>query len=147
MTHEWSRPLTACPRPSVLSSLVARKGHGTQFRTRRRKEMTGKDSEQTWHRVDPQPLSGPLWVVFVCVCVRGGCCCSFRATPVAYGGSQASGQLELQPLAYAIARATPDASHVCNLHYSSRQHQIFNPLSRARDRTQVPTDTNQVCYH
>jgi len=42
---------------------------------------------------------------------------------------------ELQPPAYTRATATQDPSHVCNLHHSSRQRQILNPLSKARDRT------------
>ena len=42
---------------------------------------------------------------------------------------------ELQPLAYARATATQDPSHVCDLHHSSQQRQILNPLSKARDRT------------
>ena len=29
----------------------------------------------------------------------------------------------------------PDPSHVCNLHHSSQQHQILNPLREARDQT------------
>ena len=40
---------------------------------------------------------------------------------------------ELQLLAYATATATQDLSHVCNLHHSSQQYQILNPLSEARD--------------
>ena len=40
---------------------------------------------------------------------------------------------ELQLPAYATAIATPDPSHICNLHHSSRQCQILNPLSEARD--------------
>ena len=44
-------------------------------------------------------------------------------------------QSELQLLAYASAIATQDPSHVFNLHHSSQQCQILNPLSTARDRT------------
>ena len=44
-------------------------------------------------------------------------------------------KLELQPLAYAITTATPDPTCACNLHHSSWQRQILNPLSEARDRT------------
>ena len=33
---------------------------------------------------------------------------------------------ELQLLAFATAIATPDTSHVCDLHQSSRQHWILN---------------------
>ena len=42
-------------------------------------------------------------------------------------------KLELQ--AYTRATATPDLSDVCDLHHSSRQQQILNPLSEARDQT------------
>ena len=42
-------------------------------------------------------------------------------------------ELELQVPAYTTATATPDPSHVCDLHHSVRQHQIFNLQSKARD--------------
>ena len=45
---------------------------------------------------------------------------SFRAAPMAYGGSQARGRIG------AVAGG---------LHHSSCQHQILNPLREARDRT------------
>ena len=35
---------------------------------------------------------------------------------------------ELQLPAYATATATSDPSHVCDLHHSSQQSQILNPL-------------------
>ena len=41
----------------------------------------------------------------------------------------------MQLLAYIIATATPDPSHVCNPHHSSWQYWILNPLSEARDQT------------
>jgi len=44
---------------------------------------------------------------------------------------------ELQLLAYTTATATPGPSHICDLHYSSWQHQILNPLREARDRTET----------
>ena len=50
-------------------------------------------------------------------------------------------QLELQLLAYVTATATQDPSYVCNLHHSSRQHWILNPLAEARD----PTSSSWVC--
>ena len=40
---------------------------------------------------------------------------------------------ELQLLACTTATAMPDPSCICDLHCSSRQLQILNPLSRARD--------------
>ena len=40
-----------------------------------------------------------------------------------------------------------DPSHFCSIHHSSRQHQILNPLSKARDQTRLLTGTGQVCFH
>ena len=55
-------------------------------------------------------------------------------------------KLEWQPLAYttATATATQDPSHICDLHHSSQQHWILNPLSEARDQTCILTDPSQV---
>ena len=44
-------------------------------------------------------------------------------------------QSELQPPAYSRATATPDPSRICDLHHSSQQCQILNPLNEARDQT------------
>ena len=41
---------------------------------------------------------------------------------------------ELQLPSYTTATAIRDWSHVCNLHHSSAQHQIPDPLIEARDR-------------
>ena len=48
---------------------------------------------------------------------------------------------ELQLPAYTTARATPDPSHICNWHHSSRQHRMLNPLSKARDQPHILMDT------
>ena len=53
---------------------------------------------------------------------------------------------ELQLPVYTTATATRDLSHVCNLHLSSWQHQIFNPLSKARGQTQILMDTSGICF-
>ena len=53
-------------------------------------------------------------------------------------------ELELQLPAYTTATATWDPSRVCNLHHSSKQHWILNPLSGARDGTRILIDTSQV---
>ena len=50
----------------------------------------------------------------------------------------------LQLPAYASAMAMPDLSHVCDLHHSSQQRQILNPLSEAKDQTCILMDTSQV---
>ena len=54
---------------------------------------------------------------------------------------------ELQLPAYAIATATPDLSHICDLHHSCQQRQIPNPLSKARDRTHILMDTSRIRFH
>ena len=46
-------------------------------------------------------------------------------------------QLELQLPAYATATATQDPSSICDLHHSSQQHWILNPLSKTRDGTET----------
>ena len=56
-------------------------------------------------------------------------------------------ELELQLLAYTTATATWNLSHVCNLHHSSWQCWILNPLREARDGTGDLMDTSGVCYH
>ena len=50
-----------------------------------------------------------------------------------------------------LVRAAPATygnylSHVCNLHHSSGQRRILNPLSKARDWTRLLKDTGRVCY-
>ena len=40
----------------------------------------------------------------------------------------------------------PDPSLVCNLHCSSQQRRILNPLNEARDQTRVLMDTSWVHY-
>ena len=60
----------------------------------------------------------------------------FRATPTACESSQASGPTG--------ATATPDPSCICNLHHSSQQGWILNPLSQARDQTHFLRDTCRV---
>ena len=54
---------------------------------------------------------------------------------------------ELQLLAYATATPkTPDLSGVFDLHHSSRQYHILNPLRRARDGTHILMDVSQDGY-
>ena len=74
--------------------------------------------------------------------------CHFRAAPVAYGGSQ--GRVLIGAVAASLHTATatarPDPSCVCNLHHSSWQCWILNPLSKARDLTYVLMDANQIRF-
>ena len=56
-------------------------------------------------------------------------------------------ELELQLPAFATATATPDLSCICNLHLSSRQCQIFNPLSLGRNQTHILMDISRIHSH
>ena len=67
----------------------------------------------------------------------------FRATPTGCRGSQAR-MPELQMPAYTTATAMQDLSCFCDLHLSSQQHQILNPLSKARDGTCILWDASQI---
>ena len=53
---------------------------------------------------------------------------------------------ELHLLAYTTA-TTWDPDQVCDLHRSSQQCQIFNPLSKARNWTHILIDTSLVRFH
>ena len=64
----------------------------------------------------------------------------FRASPSAYGSSQARGQIR-------AVVASLGHSHICHQHHSSQQHWILNPLREARNWTGVLLDTSRVCYH
>ena len=54
-------------------------------------------------------------------------------------------ELELQLLAYTKATATRDPNRVFDSHHSSRQCQILNMLSEARDGTSMLMDPSRVC--
>ena len=65
--------------------------------------------------------------------------CLFRAAPMAHGGSQTGVKLELQP---AGLHHSHIRSKLClDLHHSSWQHQILNPLREVRDRI-----CSRICF-
>ena len=51
-------------------------------------------------------------------------------------------ELELQLLVYTTATAMQNPGHVCNLHHSSWQCQILNPLNEAKDQIYVVVATS-----
>ena len=53
---------------------------------------------------------------------------------------------ELQLPAYTTATAMQDLSLIFDLHYSSWQRQVLNPLSEARNRTCVLMDASQIRF-
>ena len=48
---------------------------------------------------------------------------------------------ELKLQAYTTGMVLPDPSHICDLCCSLQQHQILNPLSKAREQTLILLDT------
>ena len=72
--------------------------------------------------------------------------CLFRATPRHMEVPKLGVELELQPPAYTTATATPDPSYICDLHHSSQQHEILNPLSKARDWTSNLSVPSWICF-
>ena len=73
----------------------------------------------------------------------------FRAAPAAYGpgwgwiGAVAS---SLYLSVYTTATAMPDTSHIWDLHHSSQQCRIPNPLTEARDWTHILKYASWVHY-
>jgi len=53
-------------------------------------------------------------------------------------------ELEIQLPAYTTATAMRDPSYVCDLHHSSWQCWILNPLSKAKDRTRILMDASRI---
>ena len=68
----------------------------------------------------------------------------FGAAPVAYGGSQS--RCRIRALAAGLRHSNWDLSCVCDLHHSSWQGQILNPLTEARDQTCILTDISQIHF-
>ena len=69
------------------------------------------------------------------------------AAPVAYEVPGLGVELELQLPACTTATAMQDPSRICNLHPSSLQSQILNPLNEARDRTRNLMVPSQIHFH
>ena len=63
------------------------------------------------------------------------------------GRLEVESELQLPAYGTATAIAKPDPSHVCNLHHSSQQCQIVNPLSKGRYRTRNLMVPSQICFH
>ena len=57
---------------------------------------------------------------------------------------QAKGWIGAAAEVCTTATPTWDLSRICDLHHSSRQHWILNPLRKARDWTLMLMDTSQV---
>ena len=60
--------------------------------------------------------------------------------------SRLGGESKLLLMAYATAIAMPDPSHIFNLHQSSQQCQILNPLIKTRDWTHNLMVPSRICF-
>ena len=63
-----------------------------------------------------------------------------------YGGSQVRGWIRATTVTYTTATATPNPSHFSDLHHSSEQCWIYNPLGEARDPTCILINTSPICF-
>ena len=68
----------------------------------------------------------------------------FSAAPAADGSCWARGRIGAAAASLCHATAISHLSHICNLHCSSWQRLIINPLSEARDRIHILMDTRQL---
>ena len=87
-----------------------------------------------------------LTVVLICISLISDVELSISraALEAAYWSSQARGWIGATAAAYTTATTVGDLRSIYSLHRSSQQCQILNPLSQARDRTQILMDTSWV---
>ena len=104
----------------------------------------------TWTNWEPQPLFKNHWIslhfikvliIFACIIQFEKCCffclfvcfCLCRAATLVHGGSQARGWIR-------------DPNSIWELHHSSQQCWILNPLSEARDWPHILMDASRICF-
>ena len=73
-------------------------------------------------------------------------CCFLGPHPQHMEVPRLGGKSELQLPVYATAMATQDLNCIFNLHHSSWQCQILNPLSESRDWTHVLVNTSHIRF-
>ena len=79
-------------------------------------------------------------VCFLCFC----CFCLFRATPVAYGGSQARDQIRAIATSLHHSHSNPGSEPLLRPLPQLMTVRIINPLSGARDQTYILMDPSRV---
>ena len=83
-----------------------------------------------------------LFLMFMKVLVRAIFFFFFRAAPTAYGSLQARGRIGAS--AAGLHHNGGSKLHICDLHHSSWQCRILNPLSESRDRTCILVDPSLI---
>ena len=72
----------------------------------------------------------------------------FGAAPLAYGGSQAWGQIEAVATGLRQSHSNAGSERVSAAYTTAHGNaRSFNPLRAARDRTHILMDTSWVCFH
>ena len=71
----------------------------------------------------------------------------FRAVPPAYRSSQARGRTGAAAASLHHNHNNVRTEPSLQLHHSSRQHQIPDPLNKVRDRTRIFMNTSQIRFH
>ena len=79
---------------------------------------------------------GGMWKLFLVTLFYFFLFFIFRATSAAYGGYQ-----RLNWTCSCWPTPEPQQHHIWDLHHSSQQSRILNPMSEARDRTRILVDT------
>ena len=72
----------------------------------------------------------------------------FRAAPAAFGVSQARGPIRATTGSIHHSHSIAGSNHACDLHHSSCQRRILNPLNETRDRIcnlMVPSRIHFCC--
>ena len=75
------------------------------------------------------------------------CFCLFRATPIAHGSSQARGRIRAVAAGLCQSHSHARSKLHLDLHHSSPQRQILNPLSEARDQICNLVVPSQIYFH
>ena len=81
------------------------------------------------------------------MCITGFCFCFLGLYLRHIEVPRLGVESELQLAAYDTATATWDQCWVFDLHHSSQQYWILNPLSEAKDRISVLIETSQIHFH
>ena len=85
-------------------------------------------------------ISFQHYFLFVCFVFSSECCtCGIWRFP-------ARGWIRAAPAGLHHSHSMPDQSHVWDLHLSSQQCWILNPLSKARSQTCILMDTSQIHF-
>ena len=88
-------------------------------------------------------LSLYIWVLFLLVLSFIYLFIYFRSTQFIYVPRLV---VESEQQLLATTTATQDPNHVYDLHHSSWQHRILNPLNKARNQTWVLIVTSLICF-